>query len=183
MKCNKCKKENKENSKFCAHCGNDMSKIVADHSAKSTNLTGQTSLYSDGWIKNGFVTSSNQRFDIFILKKHIYVIKIPKTYGSLWGALIGVLVASLLGMFIGAVIGENSDKTKAKIKRRLWTDENENVISDEYENYLYAKIPIDDIQSKLSMEKKNLIKISDGDNEITLRNNKDYKRVKDCLIK
>jgi hypothetical protein len=184
--CSNCGAKIDEGAQFCQNCGfeiDDLSKKVKSKVSKSFKGEPLTTIdealfYSEEWDRaKCLAISSVPHFDILITKENLYLIHLPKTHGGTFGFFLGFIFFSPLGALIGSAIGNSSDRNKRKERRSTWIDSNRNLISQEYENNLFLKIPRGNLKSCLSLEKNKFIVLAQNDKTITLKKNKkEYER-------
>ena len=172
MYCPKCGTENGDGVKFCANCGAAMPDKPVQ-AATSSEVAGKQVYYSKGWPRaKTLAIAVVPQFDLMADDKNFYVLRLPPSYAPVWGFFIGLLVLKLIGMFIGAAIGEAIADAKRKSARNTWIDENRNLISTQYENYIFLKIPLDELKQHISFEKGKYLVIKYSEGTITLRGSK-----------
>jgi len=186
MFCKKCGTKIEDKGKFCQSCGTKIESVDRDKKKKLSSITNRESLdvskdilfYEDDWIRTKYWgISSHSHLDILITKDNFYLIRIPKTHGEMYGLILGFLFFFILGAVAGAYIGNSSDKNKRKKFRSTWINLDHKLISREYENNVFLKIPKGKLKSLLSFQKNKFVIIINGDKKITLRKNKkEYKR-------
>ena len=165
MFCSNCGNKIKKGAQFCQNCGND---IRADSRKKlhvtSSNLTisdkkiSEDLFYSEDWSRTKvFVIATIPHFDILIDEEYLYLIRFPISHSGALGSFLGFMLFSIIGAVIGAIIGNSSDRKKRKKYRSVWVNSNHDLVSGEYEKYIFLKIPISQLGDSLVLKKTNLL--------------------------
>lgn len=172
MHCSNCGTKNAEGAQFCANCGAKMSDKAA--APTPADISSKTVFYSTGLPRaKSLAVAVVPQFDLMADEENLYILKLPPSYAPLWGFLIGLLVLRLLGMLIGAAIGEAIANARRKSARATWVDENNKLISSQYEKYIFLKIPLKDLKHHLTFEKGKYFVIKYNEGTITLRASKE----------
>lgn len=166
MFCAECGAENDKDVQFCASCGSKMPVKNEDGSIKSV-------YYTYGWPRaKALAIAVVPQFDLMADENNFYVLRLPPSYAPVWGFLIGLIVLKLIGMLIGAAIGEAIANAKRKSARATWINENNHLLSKQYEKYIFLKIPLKDLKHHLSFEKGKYLVIKYNEGTLTLRGSK-----------
>jgi len=172
MYCPKCGTENAEGVQFCANCGTKMPDKAVEATAAS-KVVGKEVYYSKGWPRaKTLAVAVVAQYDLMADDKNFYVLRLPPSYAPAWGFIIGLIFLKLIGMLIGAAIGEAIADARRKSARNTWLDENRNLISSQYESYIFLKIPLDELKHHISFEKGKYLVIKYEGGTITLRGSK-----------
>lgn len=181
--CPKCGNENAENAQFCAGCGAKTSDKVA--SANGSEVSFKQVYYSTGWRRaKTLAVAVVPQFDLMVDEKNFYVLKLPSSYAPVWGFFIGLVVLRFVGMLVGAAIGEAIANAKRKSARATWMDENGNLISAQYEDYIFLRIPLNELKQHLAFEKGKYLVVKYDTGKLVIRKGKkEYRTAQDYLNK
>ena len=166
--CTNCKEKIAGDSIFCERCGKKLEKAPLEISP----FVNHRVFYSRDWPKSGLYLASIPNYDILIDKNYLYLVEFPRLHHGTIGTILGFLVLSFLGALIGAHIGISSEKNKRKEFRSRWINSDNQLITEEYKNNSYFKIPIMDIENNLIINKKS-IEINYDSKKIILKGKKE----------
>jgi len=144
MFCTHCGGKIPNDSNFCVKCGNKVD--IQPDKLTSTTTISQNFFYSKDWTKSGLHIASIPHFDILITQEYFYLIKFPKSNASAIGLILGMFF-SIIGMAIGAYIGSSIEKNKREDFRARWINSSGALITNEYENNYYLKIPVTELKN------------------------------------
>jgi hypothetical protein len=154
MFCKNCGIKIEENSKFCVNCGES----IVNKMEKSQNevFTPEKVLfYGQDWERvDSFTVSVLPPFDILITEDFLYLIPLPVSLIHDVGNITSrpFFGLGLLGGLVSSAI--NSSKNKTIDKNRLsWIDSNQQLVSLEYQNMAFLKIPRNDIKNSIQFLK------------------------------
>ena len=164
MFCANCGNKIEEGSKFCHHCGTNIGVGLSNTKKETKTILSEKSnpdeellYYSIDWLRTKyFVVSSLPYLDILVTKKYFYLIQFPKTHGGTLGLVLGLLLFNILGAIIGVAIGNSSDRKNRQKCRMTWL-EDDKLISTNYNDYSFVKIPRDELKTHLSFAKNKFI--------------------------
>jgi len=179
MFCSNCGSKIEEDSKFCHYCGTNIGvdlsitkKETKTISSKKPTPDEELLYYSNDWIRaKYFAVSSLPYLDILVTKKYFYLIQFPKTHGGTWGLVLGLLLFNILGAVIGTAIGNSGDRKNRQKYRMTWLESGK-LVSINYNDYSFVKIPRDKLSAHLSFAKNKFILITEGDKIIKLKKTK-----------
>ncbi|MBU4275072.1 zinc ribbon domain-containing protein [Patescibacteria group bacterium] len=177
MFCANCGTKIEEGIKFCHQCGNkndilQKEAVLNVAQIQKSISTEELLYYNSDWIKaKYFAVSSLPHLDILVTKNYFYLIQFPKTHGGTLGLVLGLLLFNILGAAIGAAIGNSSDRKNRQKYRITWLNDNK-LISTNYNNFAFIKIPKEKLKKHLSFAKNKLIVITDGERTIKLKKTK-----------
>lgn len=179
MFCAKCGNKIEEGSKFCHHCGTNISINLTNTKKETKTILYEKSkpddellYYSIDWIRaKYFAVSSLPYLDILVTKKYFYLIQFPKTHGGTWGLVLGLLLFNIFGAIIGVAIGNSSDRKNRQKYRMTWLEDNK-LTSTNYHNYSFVKISRNKLKTHLSFAKNKFIFITEGNKIIKLKKTK-----------
>lgn len=175
MFCTNCGTKIENEADFCQNCG---IKAESLDKQRKTNITKESTLesalfYGEDWMRTKyFAISSLPHFDILVTKDNFYLIKLIKTHGGTIGLILGLVLFNILGAIIGTIIGNSSDRNKRKNYRAAWVNSDQKIISNEYQNNIFLKIPKDNLRNAISFKKNKIVIIVNRDETITLKKNK-----------
>lgn len=137
--------------------------------------------YSKNWLQmNKTVIYSRPHYDFLIDDSYFYLIKISDyNYG---------LFTFLFFGFAESIFGDSVDSKKREEYRSSWVDSDGNIISNNFENNIFLKIPLVDLSKSLFYKENGIIYsglfLNYGDHKIRMSNNKkEYKRLLGYLDK
>jgi hypothetical protein len=184
MYCQNCGTKNDGGVQYCANCGEKITSAEATTPTTEHQPTKKV-FYSENWPRaKTMAIAVAPTYDLMADDDNFYVLKLPSSSAPVWGLFIGLIFLRLIGMVIGTAIGEAIAVSKRKSARNTWLDENHNLISSVYENYIFLKIPLAELKQHLSFEKGKFLVIKYSDGKITLRKTKkEYAIAEDYLKK
>ena len=171
MHCSNCGTKIEEEAAFCQNCGASEKGEKAVAKSHSKKPVGEILYYGQDWIRaKHFAIASLPYHDIMATKDKFYILQFPKTSGGTWGLIIGLILFNIIGAAIGAAIGNSSDRKKRQRARDTWLIAN-NLISENYKDYIFVEISKDKLKNHLSFEKKYIV-IGNEEKTIKLKKSK-----------
>ncbi len=184
MYCPSCGTKNDEGVQYCANCGAKITSLKVATPTREHQPTKKV-FYSENWPRaKTLAIAVVPVYDLMADDEDFYIIKLPPSYAPAWGFFIGLIFARLIGMLIGSAIGEAIAVSKRKSARNTWLDQNHNLISSAYGNYVFLKIPLKELKQHLIFKKGKFLVASYNEGKITLRKaKKEYSIAEDYLKK
>ena len=179
MYCEKCGTKYENNSKFCPNCGNRISK---EDSQLPPEPIKEVQFYSKDWRRrNVFAIASLPYYDLALDTNYLYLIKLPGyQFGSL-GLIVGLILFNLLGAIIGFIIGNSSDKKRRNKYRSAWLNSEQKIISTDFKKDIFKKIPLDQVQNAILLEKKKITINYNGEKIVLSKNKEELERFNNYL--
>jgi len=187
MFCVNCGNKVENKAAFCQSCGTKVDDLVKEVKKTTKEITDKKLssnleaplFYSEEWERtNHFSLSSVPHFDILVTKNDFYLIQFPATHGRLIGFLVGLVILNIIGALVGLSLGSSHDKSKRKKYRAKWVDSEYKLMSDEYKDNVFIKIPKDQGKERILIEKKKLIVVMNNHEQIAIKKNKkEHERV------
>lgn len=186
--CGNCGTKTEENVRFCQNCGVAKIGISKDTAAISLNQKTSSSypitvlakdlpkilFHGEDWLRaRVFVVSSYPNLDILITEDYFYLIKFPPMHSGTWGFVLGLLLGQFVGAIIGSYLGNSSDRKKRRKIRATWFDPDYKLISRDYENTTFLKIPRAELKNGIIFKNKKIVTIAYNGISIHLKKNKE----------
>jgi hypothetical protein len=168
MYCKNCGSKIEESAKFCSVCGNQNN---IDTIISQPSVLEKLVFYSQDWDRDdGIRGPIPPTFDILITERFLYLVALPSNaLNNIAG--VSVISSGLLGgLLVRMPILYARSKAINNFRLR-WINSNQELISTEYENTLFFKIPKKDFKNSFVFKKDSTKKVvlSYKDKKITLQ--------------
>ena len=168
MFCENCGKKIEKDAQFCQNCGCKVSNASVAPEITQVIPISVAEFYGEDWQREKvFALASLPYFDVMVDKKNLYIIQMPKYGGQTLGLILGLILLNLIGAFIGSSMGSSRDSKKRKWYRSAWIKDGK-VISNEFANEVFLRIPLENLKQKIVVG-KNRLKLTYGDKSISLK--------------
>ena len=128
-----------------------MSQRLANNEKYNTQKA-QEVFYSREWRKSGItLVKSGKPIDILIDDSYLYLIEVPENRtASTISTAVGYHLFSTLGALAGASFGESYDEESRAAIRANWVNQNDELISDSFKQYVVLQAPLHKLASAVS---------------------------------